>query len=171
MKLLLIAYLILKPAGVAVTQRFPQKYCLDNLVDHPPCTLEEEFKMVAGERITKKAYEAKERMGANGSGKDRLKVLYQNGGAKEKTIEIIQHIETMLSKTRPHVFFMSECLLDEETKSRLENRHNFVTESLGDRERIWAAVRNTVPYTRRRDLEQKGITSIWLEFGQEPRNT
>ena len=36
---------------------------------------------------------------------------------------------------------------------------------LGEKERIWAAVRNTVPYVRRKDLEQKGITSIWLEFG------
>ena len=55
--------------------------------------------------------------------------------------------------------------MDSETKSRLENRHNFVTEMLGEKERIWAAVRNTVPYVRRTDLEQKGITSIWLEFG------
>ena len=116
-------------------------------------------------RVTKKAYEAEERMGANGSGKDRLKVLYQNGGAKEHTFEIIQNIESMLSQTRPYVFFMSECLLDTETKSRLENRHNFVTEMMGDKERIWAAVRNTVPYTRRTDLELPGITSIWLEFG------
>ena len=120
---------------------------------------------MVNKRVTKKAYEAEERMGANGSGKDRLKVLYQNGGAKENTNEIIGNIESMLSKTRPHVFFMSECMLDIQTKSRLENRHNFVTEMLGEKERIWAAIRNTVPYTRRKDLEQKGITSIWLEFG------
>ena len=136
---------------------------MDNLVDHPLCTFEEDLNMTA--RVTKKAYEAEERMGANGSGKDRLKVLYQNGGAKEHTFEIIQNIESMLSQTRPYVFFMSECLLDTETKSRLENRHNFVTEMMGDKERIWAAVRNTVPYTRRTDLELPGITSIWLEFG------
>ena len=104
-------------------------------------------------------------MGANGTGKDRLKVLFQNGGNKEKTFEDIEEIEGMLSRTRPHVFFMSECLLDEDTKGRLENIHNFVTEEMAPGERIWAAVRNTVPYKRRRDLEIPGITSIWLEFG------
>ena len=46
-------------------------------------------------KVTKKAYEAEERMGANGSGKDRLKVLYQNGGAKEHTFEIIENIESI----------------------------------------------------------------------------
>ena len=116
-------------------------------------------------RVTKKEYDQKERLGANGIGKDRLKVLYQNGGAKEKTIEIFERIETMLSNTRPHVFFISESFLDLESKSRLENRHNFVTESQQHSDRIWAAIRTTVPYVRRTDLETPDFANIWLEFG------
>ena len=108
-------------------------------------------------RVTKKEYEEKERLGANETGKDRLKVLDQNGGAKEKTIEIIESIESMLSQTRPHVFFMSECFLDIETKSRLESQCHS--------ERIWAAIRTTVPYIRRTDLETPDFANIWLEFG------
>ena len=117
------------------------------------------------EKITKRKYEEKKRCGANGTGKDRLKVLYQNGGNKKNTFEYIEQIEKLLNNTRPHVFFMSECRLDEKTKEALEHTHGFSTEEMGPGERIWAAVRNTVPYKRRRDYEVDGFTSIALEFG------
>ena len=87
MKIIIIWYLTLLPAfRCADTQRFPRDCGLDNLVDQANlhCTFEEDSNMV--NRVTKKEYEKKERLGANGTGKDRLKVLYQNGGAKEKTI-------------------------------------------------------------------------------------
>ena len=108
MKSLLLWYFILPASRSVDTQRFPFECYLDNLVDQVH-TLEEDLIMV--DRVTKKAYEAKERLEANGTGKDRLKVLFQNERAKEKTFEIIKNIDSMLSKTRPHVFFMAECLL------------------------------------------------------------
>ena len=111
MKLLIVLYYIWPAFQCEDTQQFPLVASLDNLVDHSM--------VVEKKKLTKKAYEAQERMGANGTGKDRLKVLFQNGGSKEKTFDYIEDIETMLSQTRPHVFFMSECLLDSETKSRL----------------------------------------------------
>ena len=79
MKSLLLWYFILPASRSVATQQFPFECCLDNLVDQVH-TLEEDLTMV--DRVTKKAYEAKERLGANGTGKDRLKVLFQNGGAK-----------------------------------------------------------------------------------------
>ena len=164
MKLLLVLYLIWPASGFGNTQQFPLLASLDNLVDQF-WTKSKKIMVVEKKKLTKKDYEAQERMGANGTGKDRLKVLFQNGGNKEKTFDYIEDIESMLSQTRPHVFFMSECLLDDDTKSRLENIHHFVTEEMAPGERIWAAVRNTVPYKRRKDLEIPGITSLWLEFG------
>ena len=101
MKILNLWYFILPALKSVDTQRFPSRCFLENLVD-PQYVLDEDIKMV--NRVTKKAYEAKERLGANGTGKDRL---FQNGRAKEKTIEIIESIESMLSKTRPHMFFMA----------------------------------------------------------------
>ena len=115
--------------------------------------------------VTKKEYNQKERCGANGTGKDRLRVLYQNGGNLIHTFGIISQIETMLNNVRPHVFYMSENMMDEKTKERLQNRHGFTVETMGEKERIWAAVRTTVPYVRRRDCEVKGICALWLEFG------
>ena len=105
------------------------------------------------------------RCSAGGTGKQTLKILYQNGGNVDNTFGMIGEIETMLALNLPHLFFMAENRLDEETKNRLENQHNFCVESLGPRERIWAAVKSKVPYRRRQDLEQKGIAALWLEFG------
>ena len=117
------------------------------------------------EKATRRQYEEKRRYGANGTGKDRLKVLFQNGGNKKNTFEYIGIVENLLNRVRPHVFFMCENLLDEKTKDRLENVHGYVTEELGKGERIWAAIRTTVPYKRRKDCEVPGFTSIALEFG------
>ena len=71
----------------------------------------------------------------------------------------------MLDSIRPHVFYMCENRLDIKTRDRLENIHGFCVEELGPNERIWAAVKSTVPYRRRKDCEVKGICSLWLEFG------
>ena len=117
------------------------------------------------EMVTKKKYEEEKRCGANGSGKDRLRVVYQNGGNYKYSFEIISQIETIMQNTRPHVLFMSENRMDTGTRERLENRHGFTVETLGENERIWAAIRTTVPYKRRRDCEEKGVCALWLEFG------
>ena len=105
------------------------------------------------------------RYSAGGTGKQKLKILYQNGGDVDNTFGMIGQIETMLTVNQPHLFFMAENRLDTDTKSRLENVHGFCVESLGERERIWGAVQSKVPYKRRDDLEKKGVAALWLEFG------
>ena len=114
---------------------------------------------------TKKKYDEKKRCSAVGTGKSRLKILYQNGGNVKHTIQMIGPIEDMLNNVRPHVLFMSENRMDESTRSRLTNKHGFSVEEIGDGERIWAAVKGTVPYKRRKDLEIPGVCALWLEFG------
>ena len=115
--------------------------------------------------VTKKVYNEKKRCSANGTGKERLKILYQNGGNVTHTSNMLPAIETMLDSVRPHVVFMAENRMDTETRDRLTNQHGFCVEEIGPNERIWAAVKSTVPYTRRRDCELRGICSLWLEFG------
>ena len=106
------------------------------------------------------------RYSAGGTGKQKLKILYQNGGNYDNTFDnLMRDIELMLNQNQPHVFYMAENRMDERTKSRLENRHGFCVETLGARERVWAAVQSKVPYKRRLDLEQRGIAALWLEFG------
>ena len=75
--------------------------------------------------VTKNEYEQKQRCGANGTGKDRLRICYQNGGNVKKTFEMISQIETMLNNMRPHVLYMSENLMDEKTRERCERRLEF----------------------------------------------
>ena len=106
-------------------------------------------------RVTKKDYEKEKRCSANGTGKEQLKILYQNGGNVDSTFGMIDIVEDMLDSIRPHVLFMAENRMDDKTKSRLQNQHNFCVEELGPNERIWAAIKNTVPYKRRRDCEQR----------------
>ena len=121
--------------------------------------------LMVTKRVTKKDYEKEKRCSANGTGKEQLKILYQNGGNVDSTFGMIDIVEDMLDSIRPHVLFMAENRMDDKTKSRLQNQHNFCVEELGPNERIWAAIKNTVPYKRRRDCEQQGICSLWLEFG------
>ena len=110
----------------------------------------------------KKDTEKTKRYSAKGTGKQSLKILYQNGGNVDDTFGMFKDIETMLNTNRPHCFFMAENRIDMPTKSRLENRHGYCVESLGGRERVWGAVKATVPYKRRKDLEQPGIAALWL---------
>mgnify|MGYP001248349392 FL=1 len=111
--------------------------------------------LITDNMVTKRKAEREktERYSARGTGKQMLKILYQNGGNVTHTYNMIGDIETMLNANRPHVFMMAENRLDLQTKNRLENCHGFCVEELGDRERIWGAVRSTVPYKRRKDLQ------------------
>ena len=102
---------------------------------------------------TKQAYRDKKRCGALGSGKSRLKIMYQNGGNVIHTFDMIENIEKMMNNVRPHVMFMCENRMDEKTRVRLTNQHGFCVEEIAEGERIWAAIRGTVPYKRRRDYE------------------
>ena len=45
---------------------------------------------------------------AEGTGRARLKVLYQNGGNITHTHKMLEQIEGMLDSVRPHCFFMAE---------------------------------------------------------------
>ena len=130
-----------------------------NLVDRPGSYLS------VDEMVTRKAYNKDKRCGANGTGKDQLKILYQNGGNVVHTYGMIRPIEKMMNNVRPHVMYMAENRMDDDTRNRLTNIHNFTVEELGPGERIWAAVRNTVPYRRMKECEDKGICALWLEFG------
>ena len=113
---------------------------------------------------TKQARRNNTKCSAEGTGRARLKVLYQNGGNIIHTHEILEQIEGMLDSVRPHCFFMAENRMDTPTRDRLTNQHGFTVEEIGEGERIWA-VKTTVPYKRRRDYEIKGVSAIWLEFG------
>ena len=120
--------------------------------------------------VTKKVYNQQKRYSANGTGKCNLKIVFQNGGNKTHTYDMIENIETMLDQTRPHVLFMCENRMDEKTFCRLTNRHGFSVEEMGPpesrpKERIWAAIKSTVPYTRLRECEERGLASLWLQFG------
>ncbi len=138
--------ILLVTCGACVTAKryFPDLVC-DFLVDR--------LDINGTTMVVKKVYDAKTRCSANGTGKEKLKILYQNGGNVKKTYDMIDDIETMLDSVRPHVFFMCENRMDTKTRDRLQNRHGFCVEE------------STVPYTRRRDCEIKGICSLWLEFG------
>ena len=114
---------------------------------------------------TKQKYNDKKRCSAVGTGKSRLKILYQNGGNVIHTYSMIEEIETMLDNVRPHVLYMCENRMDDETRSRLTNQHGFSVEELGHGERIWAAVKGTVPYKRKTEYEIPGVCALWLEFG------
>ena len=92
---------------------------------------------------TKQQYRDEKRCGAAGTGKSRLKILYQNGGNVKYSYSMIEDIETMLNNTRPHVMYMCENRMDPETRDRLTNVHGFSVEELGENERIWAAVKGT----------------------------
>ncbi len=163
MNLWILSILVLITASDNLKLGFPSEG-LDNLVDLCDYTIGNSM-VNNNTRLTKKRYDEEKRYGANGTGKDRLKVCYQNRGNKLHTFDMIDDIETMLNNVRPHVLIMSENRLDQLTKDRLENQHNFVTEELGPGERIWAAIRSKVPYKRRKEFEIKGICAIWLEFG------
>ena len=120
--------------------------------------------------VTRKEYKKQKRYSANGTGKDRIKIVFQNGGNKQHTFDMIESIESMMDSTRPHVLFMCENRMDQSTYSRLTNRHGFNVEEMGPvesrpKERIWAAIKSTVPYTRLRECEERGLAALWLQFG------
>ena len=146
----MILFVICTGALVSAKRQFPRQCEL--LVDR-------QSKAIPA-MVTKKVYEQQPRYSANGTGKDRLRVVYQNGGNYKHSFELITEIETLLNNTRPHVLYMAENRMDDRTKDRLENRHGFKVETLGENERVWAAVKTTVPYVRRRDCEEKGILPI-----------
>ena len=89
---------------------------------------------------TKQAKRDAKTYSANGTGRARLKVLYQNGGNVKHTHQMIEQIETMLDSVRPHCFFMAENRMDAFTRDRLTNQHGYSVEEIGEGERIWAAV-------------------------------
>merc|ERR1711860_267588 len=97
-KNLLILLVIVIRVSEPAKRHFPSKEFVEK----------EEYIANSIEMVTKKEYEEKKRCGANGSGKDRLRVVYQNGGNYTHSFEIISGIETMMQRTRPHVLFMSE---------------------------------------------------------------
>ena len=115
---------------------------------------------------TKQARRDEKQFSALGTGRARIKVLFQNGGNVQDSYPMMEQIENMLDSVRPHILFMAENRMDEKTRSRLTNQHGFSVEELGPGERVWAAVKNTVPYLRRREYEIPGVCALWLEFGQ-----
>ena len=69
-------------------------------------------------------------------------------------------IKTMLASVRPHCFFMAENRMDDFNRDRLTNQHGYAVEEIKEGERIWAAVKTTVPYKRRKDYEIPGVRAL-----------
>ena len=159
MQLLYIATLVLLWITSESKRSFPAGQGL-NLVD-------EKGENYSNTMVTKTKLEKRKvkKCSAEGTGRARLKVLYQNGGNITHTHKMLEQIEGMLDSVRPHCFFMAENRMDAQTRDRLTNQHGFAVEEIQEGERIWAVVKTTVPYKRRRDYEIKGVSAIWLEFG------
>ena len=97
----------------------------------------------------------------------RLRVCYQNLGHGVNCYEKFKDIENILNTRHPHVIFIGEKQIDEDSRTRL-NFFNYEVETLdqSENDRIWCAVSKSVEYKRRKDLESKDAQCIWLQFGR-----
>ena len=91
----------------------------------------------------------------------RLRVCYQNLGHGVNCYEKFKDIENILNTRHPHVLFIGEKQIDDDSRTRL-NFFNYEVETLdqSDNDRIWCAVSKSVEYKRRKDLESKDAQCI-----------
>ena len=108
----------------------------------------------------------KEEVVANCKEMSSLRVVYQNLGLGNSVTRKYTDVMNLMESRAPHIMFISETLIDEEAWTRLEG-HGYTIEAMPRvSERIWAAVKDTVDYSRAREFEIPNFPAIWLRVGK-----
>ena len=76
-------------------------------------------------------------------------------------------METILQFHSPDILFIAESTIEYQTVKYLTNSHNYNIETMGGR--LWAAIRKSCKYTKRKDLEVPGMPLIWLHVGNNTK--
>ena len=95
-----------------------------------------------------------------------LRIVYQNLGLGSEVRRKYTDVLQLMTTRSPHVMFISETLIDTDSWTKIEGL-GYTIETMPRRsERIWAAVKDSVIYSRATEYEIDNFPAIWLRVGQ-----